>query len=385
MYFESLGQSNFQVLLTHFGGKGNDILNESVINNKNLFLVGSFCDSISFGTTRLGTYGYFDGFLAKADSEGNIQWVKQIGGTLNDNITSVVIDKHGNSYVVGYFQKKARSGNNSMVTNFYYSEFFAKFSPSGNQLWIKKLDKHNQLSNCQLAIDTSGMIYLAGNFLDTLYINGQNYLSKGSTDIFLLKENSSGQIQRVSTIGGKKAETVNTIFVDSSNNIFLGGSFEDTLVQGNRSLISYGKKDALLLRYDTSGNLLDLKRYGGRNDEEISSLTADNGSIYATGYFTDSTVFDNYHVKSHGNQDAFVTALNNTGKVKWINPIGGIGDDGSNAIYLTPEKNILVCGTFKRCCYFTSRNQLENFDSVVSNSCFNVSLRLRASFLLNAG
>ena len=69
---KTFSQSNLQAFLTHFGGKGDDILNQLVISNKNLYLVGSFCDTISFGTSRLGTYGYFDGFLAKADSEGNI-------------------------------------------------------------------------------------------------------------------------------------------------------------------------------------------------------------------------------------------------------------------------------------------------------------------------
>ena len=87
------------------------------------------------------------------------------------------------------------------------------------------------------------MIYLAGNFLDTLYINGKTYLSKGSTDIFLLRASNKGKIQWVKTIGGKKTETVNTIFVNNSNNIFLGGSFEDTdgYLEKIR-IISNGKK-----------------------------------------------------------------------------------------------------------------------------------------------
>ena len=330
-----------------------------------------FANTISFGTSRLGTYGYFDGFLAKADSEGNISWVKQIGGILNDNITSVVVDKQGNSYVVGYFQKKAKSGSSDLETNFYYSEFFAKFNPSGNQLWIQKLDKHNQLSNCHLAIDTSGMIYLAGNFLDTLYINGKTYLSKGSTDIFLLRASNKGKIQWVKTIGGKKTETVNTIFVNNSNNIFLGGSFEDTIALEKIRIISNGKKDALLLRFDTKGNVLDINRYGGKNDEEISSITGDDNNIYAVGYFTDSTIFGTYHVKSHHNQDAFITAFNKTGMVKWFIPIGGVGNDGSNSVYLTPDNKILICGTFKINCFFKSRNQILDVDSVVSNACFN--------------
>jgi len=227
MYFESLGQSNFQVLLTHFGGKGNDILNESVINNKNLFLVGSFCDSISFGTTRLGTYGYFDGFLAKADSDGNINWIKQIGGTLNDNITSVVVDKHGNSYVVGYFQKKARSGTNSMVTNFYYSEFFAKFSPSGNQLWINNLSQispnfTNLNNRNSMKIDNSNNIYLTGSY---------NINSSGSQlGMFTSKINSNGILNWYKVFyGNMKQDGGAGIVIDKYNNVYSVGTTEDSL------------------------------------------------------------------------------------------------------------------------------------------------------------
>jgi len=365
------GQSTMSTQLKHFGGKGNDIINQLVICDKNLFFVGSFTDTISFGSTRLGSYGFFDGFLAKADSEGNIKWVKQIGGKLNDNITSVVVDKNGNSYVVGYFQKRAKSGSSSIETQYYYSNFLAKFGSSGNQLWIRKFNKHNQLSNCHLAIDSSGMVYFTGDFLDTLYLNNCVYPSKGLTDIFLAKSDYDGRIQWVKTIGGKKSDNVNAIFIDKSSNIFLGGSFEDSIAQGNFRIVSHGLKDALLVRIDNFGNISYLRRYGGIKDEEITAITTDNHrNIYATGNFSDSTTFDNFHIKSHGNQDAFIMGMNPVGTVKWIFPIGGEGEDASDAIYLTSDNKIASCGTFKMDCYFNGRNQLSSLDSLVSNCSF---------------
>ena len=38
---------------------------------------------------------------------------------------------------------------------------------------------------------------------------------------------------------------------------------------------------------------------------------------------------------------------------------------------LTPDNKILICGTFKINCFFKSRNQILDVDSVVSNACFN--------------
>jgi hypothetical protein len=365
-------QTNNAVKLTHFGSKGNDIINQMVGAGKNIFLVGSFSDTISFGTTRLVSLGLFDGFLAKADSNGNIKWVSQIGGKLNDNITSVIVDKFGNSFVVGYFQKKAKSGSGTFNTKYFYSNFLAKFNPQGKQIWLKKFDKHNQLSNCLLASDTLGHIYLTGNFTDTLYLSNFTILSHGSTDIFILKTDTSGKQIWLRTIGGKGTDLVNTILVDKSCNILLGGSFEDFIIHDNLKIVSCGKKDALLARIDSLGNIFDLKRYGGLNDEEITSITQDGKkTIYAVGNFSDSTTFGHFHINSHGRQDAFLAALDKTSEVKWINPIGGAGDDGCVSVHTTQSGNVVVCGTFKRICFFQSTENLIKVDSLSSHCSFN--------------
>jgi hypothetical protein len=117
---------------------------------------------------QLVSEGSFDGFLARADSNGSIMWAKKIGGKFNDNITSLVIDSQGNSIVSGYFQKKIKSGETTLESDFYKTWFIAKFDSTGRQLWIKKFDRNNKLTHCRLTKDYSGNLYFAGNFQDTL-------------------------------------------------------------------------------------------------------------------------------------------------------------------------------------------------------------------------
>lgn len=366
------GQSNNSAQIIRYGGIGNDMVNQMVLSKQNLYFVGSFSDTISFDTTRLGSNGFFDAFLAKTDSLGHIIWAKQIGGKLNDNITSVVVDKQGNVYVVGYFQKKAKSGSVNLESTYYYSNFLAKFNPSGNQLWIQKFSKHNQLSDCRLTIDTAGMVYLTGEYSDTLYLNHSAFPSKGLTDIFIAKYANDGTTQWIRTIGGPKSEYVNSIFIDANQSILLGGSFEDSISADNVKLKSKGGKDALLVRLDHSGNIVSMYRYGGNKDDEIISIVSDSlHNIYAAGNFCDSATFGNLHIKSNGNQDGFIARFSPNGNVRWINPIGGYGDDGSNSIYLTKSNEVLICGYFRQLCYFHCGASISNNDSLVSGSPFN--------------
>jgi peptidoglycan hydrolase-like protein with peptidoglycan-binding domain len=53
-----------------------------------------------------------------------------------------------------------------------------------------------------IAVDSSGNIYITGYFYETVDFGGGNVTSAGSTDIFVLKLNSSGTFQWVNTYGG---------------------------------------------------------------------------------------------------------------------------------------------------------------------------------------
>jgi len=68
-------------------------------------VVEHLCAGLSYATwgTPLNLYagGDSDGFVAKLNSSGILQWNTFIGGTSGDGISAISIDSSGNLYVAG--------------------------------------------------------------------------------------------------------------------------------------------------------------------------------------------------------------------------------------------------------------------------------------------
>src|SRR5207249_3246525 len=69
----------------------------------NVYVTGSFRGTGTFGGTNLVSNGGLDAYLAKYDVDGNLVWVRQIGGSGDDQGYAVALDSEGNIYVTGYF------------------------------------------------------------------------------------------------------------------------------------------------------------------------------------------------------------------------------------------------------------------------------------------
>ncbi|MFZ5999432.1 MAG: SBBP repeat-containing protein, partial [Bacteroidota bacterium] len=74
----------------------------------NTFTVGFFTTIADFdpgaGILNLTSSGGRDIFITKFDPDGNLVWVRQMGGTGDDQGFAVATDNLGNIYMTGYFQ-----------------------------------------------------------------------------------------------------------------------------------------------------------------------------------------------------------------------------------------------------------------------------------------
>ena len=105
----SIGQNvNFKWVKTA-GNSGFD-LDKLVIIDRNKYVIsaGEFVGQVDFdfgpGTYNLTETGnQRDIFISKIDTGGSFIWAKQIGGTLDEELTSIINDKQGNIYVATYY------------------------------------------------------------------------------------------------------------------------------------------------------------------------------------------------------------------------------------------------------------------------------------------
>src|SRR5438034_1177312 len=97
----------------------------------NSYVTGYFQSLATFGRTNQVTLftqigGDFDIFVAKYDGTGELVWVNQAGGTLDDVGYGIAVDSAGNSFVTGYFNSPTAAFGTNNLNN---SNILATNSP----------------------------------------------------------------------------------------------------------------------------------------------------------------------------------------------------------------------------------------------------------------
>lgn len=316
----------------------------------NAYVLGSFRGLATFGATAITANGSDDIFIAKYDSNCDLVWVKQIGGASSDNPASIIVDVLGNSYVSGtvdgqaFFDGTAKGGNGRNL-------FVAKLNASGDIVWVSIYTSFSSQvpSFSSISLSQSGNLYLTGAFAESISIESSNLTSSGATDILVLKLNSaSGSVVWAKSIGGTASEFGSAIEVNSNNEVFLAGSFFETIALGDKSLTAVGSLDAFVSKMDADGNIVWVSQLGGNNYDNIYSLAADNqGNLVAAGYFTGAATIGSSPISAQGNEDILLAKFNgSSGELLWVKSEGGSNYDNARSVELDSNGNIYVTGHF---------------------------------------
>ncbi|OGT13239.1 MAG: hypothetical protein A3F73_07820 [Gallionellales bacterium RIFCSPLOWO2_12_FULL_59_22] len=142
--------------------------------------------------------------------------------------------------------------------------------------------------NMATAVDASGNVYIAGYFSGATLTLGSVTLTKiGGLDAFVAKLDASGTVVWAKNYGGAGASARgNSIAVDASGNVYLGGYFQAANLT-TPALTKIGSNDAFALKLDSAGNTAWAKNYGGAGASAPSySIAVDaSGNVYLGGYF----------------------------------------------------------------------------------------------------
>jgi len=92
----------------NIGSTGSDVGDDIALDDGgNFWITGGFTGSVDFdsgaGTANLTSSGSEDIFFAKYSSTGDYLWAKAVGGTGQDEGTSIAVDGGGNTYLTGFF------------------------------------------------------------------------------------------------------------------------------------------------------------------------------------------------------------------------------------------------------------------------------------------
>ncbi len=275
------------------------------------YIAGQTKDNATLGTVQVISKGGLDSFIAKFDHAGNIKWARGAGGTGIDYARGIVVDAQGNSYLTGAFQNTANFEGTLLPGAGGYDVFLAKYSSDGQLVWAKRAGGSGEDIGRSIALDAGGNIYCTGGFENSAIFDGTALVSGGSTDIYMARYNSSGQLTWLRKAGGTGSEYGYSIALDPAGNSFVSGFYSSAAASfGCSSMVNNGLTDIYVAKYDPAGSVLWTKSAGSTSNDAAFGLGIDgSGNAYITGQISGPVNFGLQTLTSKGDRDIFVAKI----------------------------------------------------------------------------
>ena len=313
----------------------------------NTYLCGEFYSkTLSFGPLALNntttTDSFDDLYVVKYDSSGTPVWALRQGGTGSDQAISLGLDGCGHLYVATNFSSSHFFiGTTSMDISPYGRNYIEKMDLNGNVLWAKSPSDTCNYWVPYIAVSPTGNIYMHGEFdYGDLAMGHDTLVSYGSSDIFVAKMDSSGNVDWARNIGGIQDEYPTCLKIDRDENVFIGGSYQSTTLNFQSFFIeNNGVHNIYLAKLDSSGNELWAINAGGTYQDYAYSIALDTSkNIYMTGEFYSSSItFGDSTLTNIRHSDVYIA--------KYNYPISGVTTINKStkeiALYPNPTTNLV--------------------------------------------
>ena len=256
-----------------------------------------------------GCNGREQGFLIKLDADGNGIWslMPQCTGDASLGLTicdALAVAPDGSVYLGGDFRGDTAYFATDTLANFMPSgqsddAFVVKYTPAGEEVWVRTWAGFNYDEIRSLATDSEGNILVAttregGHLIDGIDLPFAG--SNGNYRMTLWKMTPEG-----TAIWGRRAgdtsfsHEFNDLAVDANDHVWAGGyyqsrcTFDNIVFPNNGSFEFYG---LFVAHYDADGVVQEVFTDRGQGPRVVSELACDDiGGLFVAGAYTDSIAF----------------------------------------------------------------------------------------------
>jgi hypothetical protein len=337
------------------GGGGGDDIGYSITadNSGNIIVSGLFNTTALFDELYITSMTYYGGgFIAKYDSTGNILWLNKISGTGTTYIHSITTDLNNHIYVCGQLTETTYAETDSLTSNGSSDAFIGKYDAQGNLMWIKSIGGIDLDGSAGLVCSDS-LLFVAGEFRDSAYFDSTLLVSAGNSDIFLACLDFNGNYKWIKQAGGTYYDVPRSITIDNNSDVIIAGHINTYADFGNAdtSVNTYGSADPFVAKYSPNGTFQWVNSFGGiGGDRGISVISDIDNNLFLHGHFYGTAYFDTITLQSSGGEDYFISKLSPNGSIIWANKISTTVypmDDGWNHTLETDELgNLYITGWF---------------------------------------
>jgi hypothetical protein len=280
-----------------YGGSGDDKLYYTLPVENGYLLVGS---SSSF------TQGKMAAWVLRIDQNGNVLW----NTTFLEGIGSEF------RYAIGLADGFLLVGNVFLASG-AVNGLIAKIDTKGNIVWNITLggEKVDRLFSAAKADDAFLMVGLTSSFVD-----------KNGSDVWVVKVNDTGSVMWNKSYGWLR-DDVGEAITSTPDGCYMIAGYTNSIGKGNY--------DFLLLKIDSSGNVLWYRTYGGSQADTADAIESVPGGYIVAG-----------NTLSFGanNSKAWVLKVDLNGNLIWDKMIGGSDYDMPTSIIVSAYGGYVIGG-----------------------------------------
>ena len=159
-----------------------------------------------------------------------------------------------------------------------------------SQYWGRNTESEFTNEAMDVEIDSQGNSYVAGYITgETAFdINVAEQISPGNGDVYISKYNTNGDLVWVKRFGGNLSDRAYDLAIDENDQVYVTGQFYGQVDFGGIILTSVNNsKDIFVLKMDAQGNVLWAISEGGSDSENVYGITTDSqNNVVLTGQFT---------------------------------------------------------------------------------------------------
>jgi len=242
-------------------------------------------------------------------SQISVTWMKTFGGVKSDKAYFVQPTFDGGFILTGETKSFGSGGTDVWLI---------RTNSSGDTLWTRTFGgKGDDWGEAVVQTSDSGF----------LIVGGTKSFGSGGTDVWLIRTNSSGDTLWTRTFGGKGDDWAEEVAQTADGEFIIPGWTNST---------PNGDFDALLIKYNASGNIVWSRTYGGsRNDAAKSVQPTGDGGFLVAGLTMSFGA---------GSSDVWIIRTNQSGDTLWTRTFGGTGFDMAFCVSQTFDKGFAVVG-----------------------------------------
>ncbi len=279
---------------------------------------------------------------------GQIDWIKTIGGTQEDNAQDITHTSDGGLAIIGY--TKSIDGDISDHVTEQNDYWVTRLDANGSILWSKTYG--GSADDRGEAIKTTN----DGGFIITGYSRSADEdvsSNNGFYDQWIVKLDASGNIQWEKSIGYSGSDQAFDI-IQTNDGGYLTTGFLDITASGGQG--NFGRSTSIgafenpehgvgefwCHKLDANGTIIWSRYFGGTNNDRSYAVLETSNHHFILAGSSESTDFD--ITNSKGSYDFWVVKLAPNGDMIWQQSYGGSGIDIGYDITHTEDGNYIVVG-----------------------------------------